>query len=78
MEIPKIQIGGIPKKGELFIHGDDEPELVVELKGKSEVLGNFHFTQEQLDKLGKAIENACEQGKNIKINRGDINVKDKR
>lgn len=78
MEIPKIQVGGIPKKGELFIHGDDEPELVVPLKDKSEILGNTHFIQEQLDKWGKAIENACKQGINIKINLGDINVKNKR
>ena len=77
MEIPKIEVGGIPTKGTLFVCIDGSEE-VAPLKNKSEVLGNHHFTQEQLDKWGKAIENACKQGRNIKINLGDINVKDKR
>ena len=77
MEIPKIQVGGIPPKGTLFVCIDGSEE-VAPLKHKSEVLGNSHFTQEQLDKLGKAIENACEQGKNIIINWGDKNAKNQR
>lgn len=79
MEIPKMQVGGIPKKGTLFMCQDDIPDLVAPpLKDKSEILGNTHFSQEQLDKLKSAIEKACEQGKNMNINLGDINVKTER